>query len=352
MMRLTLIAHRYVSLVALVFVVLFGVTGSIMAFEGPLDRLFAHRLFEVPASTAPALPLERVAAIVAAHEHANAPLGFRLPLNAHESTSAFLDDGREVFVDGRTGTVLGSRRGSPFLQAVHSLHTQLLLGRPGKTIVASAGVAALFVVLTGPILWWRTRRTRLVRRGSALGGTFDLHAVTGFYAYLFLLLASATGVLIGYEDAIVPKLYSWSHARPVPRQAHVASRPGAPGISAEQALARARAALPGAVPILIGLPDAPDAPYEIRMRSPGDRTPGGRSWVLLDPHDGSVAVSQDIRRAAFPARYSYWVRQLHTGDVAGNPTRALMSLAALVMVLQATTGALLWWKRRAAPRRA
>ena len=342
--RAFLAVHRVVALAVFAFVVVLGVTGSLMAFEGPLDRALAPRCFTVAPSPRPPLPLLRLGAIAAARGRAPA-LAFRLPRDARDSYSAFLGNGGEVFLDGATGAVLGSRRGSPFLQAVHSLHTQLLLGGPGRTVVSWAGVGAFVVTLTGFVVWLRTRRA-WIHPGGGVRGLFDLHAVAGLYAYLFLLLVSGTGVLIAFDDALLPRLYAATGTRPVPRAAHVAFRPGRSWVSPERALAAAAAAVPGGTPFLLGLPDSSGTPYEIRVRAGGDLTPGGRSWVIVDPYDARVLVAQDIRRAPLPARWELAVRQLHTGDAAGTPGRVLASATALLAVLQACSGALLWWRRR------
>ena len=39
-------------------------------------------------------------------------------------------------------------------------------------------------------------------------------------------------------------------------------------------------------------------------------------------------------------------RAIHTGDIFGLPTKFLMSLASLMAVVQALSGAVMWWKRK------
>jgi uncharacterized iron-regulated membrane protein len=39
-------------------------------------------------------------------------------------------------------------------------------------------------------------------------------------------------------------------------------------------------------------------------------------------------------------------RQIQTGDVFGTPSRVVMSAISLLVVLQAFSGVVIWWKRR------
>jgi uncharacterized iron-regulated membrane protein len=39
-------------------------------------------------------------------------------------------------------------------------------------------------------------------------------------------------------------------------------------------------------------------------------------------------------------------RAIHTGDILGIPSKAIMSLASLLLVMQLVSGVLIWWKRR------
>jgi uncharacterized iron-regulated membrane protein len=38
-------------------------------------------------------------------------------------------------------------------------------------------------------------------------------------------------------------------------------------------------------------------------------------------------------------------RALHTGDIFGYPSKIVMALSSLLLVLQAITGYYMWWKR-------
>jgi len=62
MRKLLLNLHLYATLVAGIFVVILGLTGSIIAFEAQLDRLFNPSLFDIAPQAAAPLPLSTLAA--------------------------------------------------------------------------------------------------------------------------------------------------------------------------------------------------------------------------------------------------------------------------------------------------
>ncbi len=45
-------------------------------------------------------------------------------------------------------------------------------------------------------------------------------------------------------------------------------------------------------------------------------------------------------------------RAIHSGDIFGIPSKAIVSLASLMSVLQVVSGVMMWWKRRNATPRA
>ncbi len=115
-------------------------------------------------------------------------------------------------------------------------------------------------------------------------------------------------------------------------------------ITADQALAVARAAISGAAPFMVEVPETTEA-YVVRMRFPQDRTPGGRSRVMVDQYSGSILFVENSRTAPGGRRLTTINRSIHTGDIFGFPSKALLSLASLMAVLQMVSGFSLWWKR-------
>ena len=345
MRKLLLKLHLYVALVAGIFVTILGATGSIMAFEPELDRLFNPSLFTVKPENHPAMTITSIIGML----HQKYPgvqigdVGFAGGMNG--SILASLDNGATLFINPYTGQILGQRTGQSFLDYVHQAHIRLLSGQTGKTIMGVAGIAMLFLVITGIILWWRYKQFSLKLNGTLIRAMFDLHTVTGIYSALFLLFLSATGVVIAYDGTFLTWMFKATDTKPIARYLPSTPLEGVDPISPDSALGIALTSLPGSSPIGISLPSDPKGSFLIRTHFPEDRTPGGRSWACVDQFSGQVLVSQNSRTAPGPTRAMILNRAIHTGDIFGIFSKSLLSLSSLLVVLQAVSGVILWWKR-------
>ncbi len=350
--RVLFTAHLCIALAAGIFIAILGVTGSIMAFEPEIEHLQHWHLWHVnvPAGGRPLslAQLDSVAHVARPGAHVE---GFQLPTETGFSSQVLIGDSA-LYVDPYTGRVLGANDGPPrWLIAVHQLHTHLMMPRrlqsAGSALEVAGGIALLVMTLTGLYLWWPIKRWRIRWEGNVRKTWFDLHNTFGITSLVFILVLTATGIVIGMEGVTTPLLYrlTGSHPQPRPRLAIRPPRaPGVPIISPDSALVIARTAAPGAVPFLINVP-APDEPYYVRVRYPEDRTPGGRSAVVIDPAAARVTWQLDSRTGPAGERLRTLNRALHTGDRFGLPSKIIMSLASLLAVVQLASGLVMWWKR-------
>jgi uncharacterized iron-regulated membrane protein len=346
--------HLYAALFAGAFIVVLGVTGSILAFEPEIDRLLHWKFWHVTPQGRP-LSIAGTGAAVSRAFHGERVYGYYVSTSPGLSYQAELQRGL-VYLNQYTGQVLGVQEsGMDFLGYVHQIHLRLLLrddADTGKKIVSWAGVAMLFLLLSGVYLWWPYKRVTIERHESSKRFWFDVHAAAGIFSFVFLLLLTGTGLIIGFEHTTTPLLYqiTGSQASHPPR-AEITSPPGATPITPDQAFQVARAALPGAAPFYINVPE-PREPYFVRLRYPEDLTPGGRSQVMIDPYTGKTIWAQGSRTAPAGARLVIANRAIHTGDIFGVPGKAVASLASLMAVVQVLSGALMWWRGRQMRRRA
>ena len=334
--------HLVVGLIAAAFVVVLGVTGSIMAFEGEIDRMTHPHLFRV---TPQAQPLSLAA--LTTRDRASVPgkittwgLG-----GAPDLSYLFAATEGVVFVNQYTGEVLGTRTSPTWLDYVHQFHLRLLAGNTGKTIVSWAGVALVLLTLSGLYLWWPVKRLSINFAAGGRRPWFDLHNTVGVLSFAFLFVLSLTGIVIGFERTTTPLLYKMAGGQPSPQIIPVTPVPGAKIISPDEAIAIASRQLPGAVPIYVNVAGG-KMPYRVAFRFPEDLTPGGRSRVLINPYDGKVLQVESSRATTPGAHLITLNRAIHTGDVFGLPGKLLMSLMSLAAAAQVCTGIVMWWKRR------
>jgi uncharacterized iron-regulated membrane protein len=123
-------------------------------------------------------------------------------------------------------------------------------------------------------------------------------------------------------------------------------------LSADELVAMAMHAAPGAAPTAIDLPDTPGDPALVLLKYPEDRTPAGRTRIYLDPYNGKVIASTDARKVPLAVMYASRLnREIHTGDVYGWPSKLLACFFSLMLPVLAISGPLLWWHRRVASQR-
>jgi uncharacterized iron-regulated membrane protein len=341
--------HLWLGLVAGAFIAVLVITGSIMAFETELERaLHPHRSYVTPRGQR--LSLAQIAAAVR-RAYPNDTIGaYVVGTRPNFSYEVGLQHA-DVFVNPYTGEILGEQTAPDWLNTVHQLHTHLLLPRRphdiGGKITSGAAVVLLLMLLSGLYLWWPLKRVRVTWRGAAVRTTwFDIHNTTGVLALIFLLALTATGLVIGFESVTTPLFYKMTGSQPTPRpNPRVAAVPGTTPITPDSALVLARAALPGTAPFMINVA-GPGEAYVVRARYPEDRTPGGRSLIVLNPYTGKVLFAEGSRGAPAGTRLVTANRAIHTGDLFGIPGKILVSLASLAALAQVLTGLTMWLKRR------
>ncbi len=348
MRKFIFVLHRYVALLGGAFLLVFGVTGSIMAFEPELEHL-THPHLSYVKPQAQRMSLAQIGAAVSRAFPDAKIRNYGVATAPNLADQVQLGD-RAVFVNPFTAEVLGSLANSPdWLARVHQLHLRLLIrtrSDPGKQIMSWAGVTLLFLLLTGLVLWWPLKRLGIRRGAKARRFWFDLHSASGIYAFVFLFLLGATGIVIGFERSTTPLLYRLTSSEPaqLPRP-KIEPPAGATPLTADQVFQIARGALPGAVPFFLSVPSGPAVPWLVSLRFPEDLTPGGRSRMMIDPYTGNILFAQSSRDAPGGTRAVITNRALHTGDIFGIPGKTIASMASLALLLQLLSGYAMWWHR-------
>ena len=347
--RALLTLHQWVGLAAGVFLIVISVSGSALVFENEIDRaLNASTSFVTPGSQR--LPIETMVARVLAAYPRDQVTGVRIADKPDQAYELSLRSRQSAMVNPYTGDVLGLRdHEKSFARWVHLMHTRFVAGEIGEKMVGGFSVAMLGLALTGLVLWWPRQILSIGPASSWKRTNFDLHNVLGFYSSLVMLFITLSGVLIAFEatlDPLVRRLNPETPAATAPQSTPLADRRR---ISIDEAIAIAERALPGAVASNIGLPAGPAGVFRIFKKFPEDRTPAGRSRVLIDQFSGAVLQVENTRSAPLGTRILNLKRSAHTGDIFGAPTQALYFIVSLGIALQAMTGALIWWNGRRQP---
>jgi uncharacterized iron-regulated membrane protein len=346
--------HLVAGLAAAIVLVLLGVTGAVMVFEGPLDHALNAKLYRV-APQGPLLGLDELVAKVEQSRPGSRAFSLGLPPAEDLAATVSLrgSDGKSVTFTANpyTGEILGSlATASTFVQKLHTFHKNLLLGPTGKTITLWGALLLIVLALTGIVLWWPRKIWKLSDMKPGRRANFDLHNALGFWSSIFMLIFAFTGVVIHWDNEAMQWVGRITHTPPTltaPKPKLVAD---ATLVGPQALFNAATQAVPGArVRLIMGFGGTHEA-VRVLMRYPEDYTQGGRTNVFLDPATGAVLLAQTSRDAPIGYRLvSFWNRQLHTGDTLGWPSRIIACLTSLSLPLLALTGPLIWWgkfKRR------
>jgi uncharacterized iron-regulated membrane protein len=330
--------HLYGALIGGLFIIVLGVTGSILTFQEELDHLLNPGLFNI-APQDQTLPLSAIQDSLHKKYPDKTFWRYWLPQAANRPYVAQFH-ATQVFINSHTGEIIGSRETPTVLDNIRSLHTSLWMGRTGRNLVAAATFISVFLIVTGIYLWWPVRNT-----GTSRGLSFYLHYALGIYFSFFLLALSITGLVIAFEGSIAPWVFKTTQSAQAPYDATSTVVPGVASITFTQALEIVSTTFPDVIPQSITIPSGARGSYRVIVKSRDGVLDYGEGWILLDQYSGKVLVERDSHTISSGAKIMSINGNLHTGSIVGLPSKIVMSLASLVLVLQTITGYCLWWRK-------
>lgn len=348
-MALLTLAHRWAG----------GVIGLVLAILGLSGTLLLWRDALVWLPHAGDSQRQDAAALVAQAESLAAAGAQSILFASREFglTQAYLPGGAGLYADqsGAIVTRWASLWERPELW-LFDLHHHLLTGDTGETVTAVAGVVGMAFVVTGVILWWRTRRTfrlRLWPRRFSRAAIIMHHRDLGIVMAPLLFFSMATGTLI-----LIKPLANLVLAPQAPGEIEAALK--APKLVAGAMPARvdwqrivttAQARFPGAELRVISLPRKPGDPIAVRMRQSAEWLPNGRSTLWFDPADARLLAARDA--LALPAGVQAFntLYPLHAAKVGGIFYRIAMTFSGIVLTMLGSFTVWSFWFRagRSAP---
>lgn len=384
--QVLVLLHRYVGLVIAAFMVVSGLTGSLIAFRDELDVWLNPELFQARGVGTP-LPIEEIVARV---EQSDARVMVSvLPLQAEPGSSyairvqprvdtatgrPFQLDYNQVFVDPVSGEIVGQRKtgGCCFarpqlMMFLYVVHNNLMLpGRWGNWLMGAVAIlwaidCFVAITLTFPRnrpFMERWRQAFLVRRGTnGQRLVLDIHRASGLWFWCLLLMVAVTAISLNLADEIVrPLLSTVTTVTPSPREQgrpRFTLRPPAPSFTYTQAAARAEADMAARGTPMKAFEVAYLAYYKVYIVSLAE--PGG------DPEEGLGhpqlfldSVTGEVVRADIPGVGSggdiflQWQLPLHSGRIVGLPGQILIALSGIAVSVLAVLGVVIWWRKRRA----
>lgn len=235
------------------------------------------------------------------------------------------------------------------------IHHHLLMGETGDMIAGILGLIGLGFVVTGAILWWRTRKTfefRLLPKRLSRPSIVRHHRDLGIVAAPLLVLSMLTGTMMTLRPVADFVLAPFSSAVEMKQAATPpAVQSEAMGeIDWTALISEVRSRYPDAEIRTIGLPAKTGGPITIRTRQQAEWLPNGRTTFWFDPADGRLIEHRDAFALPRGSQIFNLAYPLHAAKVGGLAYRLVMTLSGLSLVLLGSLTVWTFWANRRAPK--
>lgn len=376
--------HFYAGVLVAPFLLVAALTGLAYTAVPQLDQLVYSEQLRVEKVGDTAKPLtEQIAAARAAHPEGS--IMTVVPPDAPDHTTKVVlsvpelaeqDKQRTVYVDPYTGEVRGALTtwfgSTPLATWLDDLHRHLHLGETGRLYSELAASWLWVLVLGGLLLWFGRRRTYaggskrntlLPERGArGVRRSRSLHAITGVWISVGLLVLSATGLTwsahagerfteLRTSLSAYPSELDTSASDAEGSSGHDHSgghEPAAPGglpagLTVDRVLEKARAAgLDG--PVEISTPADDKSTWTVAQTD--GLWPVRLDQAAVDPHSGEITARVDWADHPVLAKLSTLGVRAHMGTLFGLANQIVLAVIALGLTVGIVLGYRTWWQRR------
>jgi uncharacterized iron-regulated membrane protein len=347
--------HLWFSLLAGIFIVLICLTGSILVFEGELNRAFYPELFKVTQGKAVSYDTAYQAVM---EKYSKGKVDRIYTADYPDTEGVYVyrvkvgKERKQVYVDPGTGKITGELGNHTITGWIANLHYYLLLQDfSGREIVSSIGVVLFFVTASGLYLWWpgikNWVRGFTIRKGSNLFASYyDYHKLLGIISVPLLLVVSITGALFTFDDTIFGWFGAVSSVSPA-KQVLVSKPLPAGKTSIDKVIGIAQETVADAKVTQIRIPaqpekGKPEGAVEVRLSRSFDPGELGNVKVWMDQYSGKIVAQQDATVDS-GLTYQTWLYPLHTGKFGGIVTKILYCIGGLLPAVLMVTGTYMWY---------
>jgi uncharacterized iron-regulated membrane protein len=364
--------HLYLGLFAGAVFVLIGLSGSLLAFGSTLDEWLNPELMTVVVGNENTIkPLdELVTAGLKALPPDGKVLDLEFPRHPELAFQLWFEqpspksgdpERHQILINPYTGAVTGQRLlidferpwRDPLMDFILRFHYSLALGSMGMTVVGFIGLALLFSVLTGLILWWpspgKLKKALTIKRNASLERlNFDLHKTFGFYSAIILLFLILSGVYLIFPDygrgvvsAFSPVVEPWPvYLSTVPKE-HKSP------ISLAKIKAITDARFPDGEYRWIIFPQNENDVFLVGKREVNEvnqKIPYRSLWI--DQYSGTILHVRENRTATAGDAFEQWLYPLHSGEAFGVTGQSIILVTGLVPLMLFVTGVIRWLQKR------
>ncbi|EJZ55864.1 hypothetical protein I1A_000167 [Pseudomonas fluorescens R124] len=379
MRALLVLLHRYIGLATAVFLLLAGITGSILAFNHELDEWLNPQFYAASSEGQRLPPGILVDAVQTTHpklqvwymeypqEAGHTAMLAAVPRNDPATGKPFDERNQVFYLDPVNAEQKGQRYWGEccfarenFIPFILEFHYNLTL--PGNWglwlmgLVAIAWVIDCFIALwltlpRGKPFWSKWSLAWKIKGGHAYRLNFDLHRAGGLWLWLLLLPIAVSSVAMNLPSQVFkPAVSLFSPIEPSVYEARGRIPPSALGVtqlSYQQAYERAllegkRLGLTAAIGELY-------YSFEYNFYGAGfghhDTEAHGKSWLFFHGTDGRLLGQEIAGQGTLGERFYRLQLPIHGGRIIGFTGQVIIAVLGVLIAGLSGTGVYIWWRK-------
>lgn len=336
--------HFIAGLISLPFVLVLSVTGLIYLFKDDFEASKHKHITEVVAEGNPISFQEQWD--LANKKAVKKPASMIIPISGNQATefiSGRFDEKTSFYVDpyqGKSSGEIISKNTDMF--KVRKLHGELLMGNWGTKIVELIASWMIVLIITGLYVWWPAGKGKLrgfiIPRINNGKRTFfrDLHAVSGFWLSILLLIVLAGGLpwtdVFGSNFKWLQDATNTGYPSTWNGKQLCSGAIGKPLTLDQMVIIAKEQSLPGTV--TIDFPKNPKGTFSVSNELFSDLQE--QKMIHFDQYTGKQLLKQDWGDVGFLMRGRMWVMAFHQGQF-GKWNWLLMIFIASVLTIMSVS---------------
>lgn len=346
--------HLWLGLITGSILIIVALTGSLLTFEDELEPILFHKS-QVVTPAPQRLPVDSLMQIANSVFSDKKVSRFIIPYAVERSIEVRYGAKGEkgsmqvAYLNPYNGQILyKGRYDQQFFQQVRNLHRFLLIGSTGKIITGISCSICLFLVISGLVIWWPankkaiTQRFRIKWDASGKRLTWDLHAVSGFYLSLILLMVTLTGFIWSYTwaDDLLFKLADGKKEKALKVKNTEKTKAVAPGIY-QAMFEEINKIYHYAGSVSYTVPPKPTMAVTVQ-KEPESTIVRQVDAAFFDSHNGHLIKKLPYEQLSKGTKIRRVILPIHTGALLGWPTKLLYLIVSLFTASLPITGMLIW----------
>jgi len=352
--------HLWAGVILALYMVVVGVSGSILVFREELTAFEFSHLMKAPDGIAPVADLSAIVANVRKQYPQERIASIRLPALYCENFRVNLanENGVTVYVDPVHARVLGqTQRAGWWITWMQQLHFYLLGGKTGLLVNGAGGLLLCLLCITGLVIWW----PGLARWASALLINFragwkrinwDLHSATGFWTLSIVFAWGLTGAFFAwplYFGYVVNQFSPVTNAFPKSQKVQPpleAPANYADKLDLQSFVEKAKLIYPATDFAGIDFPANPKAPLTVLMARGERWNTRATNYVYFDPFQGHALGSWErgVNHTVGDA-IIFLMGPVHFGVYWGMTIKIIWAVLGFALSILSVTGVLMYWNR-------